>query len=155
VVHEAPALLVVGALNLDVDAALDAVGEPDAQARTAALIGALTSGMAGSLPLGRKLIKLTVDAPPDGSGPRRGYRRIRWIEQALGPVRSQLGPYRFERLVSALAVLIGWEAYIVLLDVRDVPADQACGILTDAAVALIDAALAVKDKADEGTAAEG
>jgi hypothetical protein len=40
-----------------------------------------------SLPLGRKLIKLTVDAPPADGGPRRGYRRIAWIERALEPAR--------------------------------------------------------------------
>jgi hypothetical protein len=37
--------------------------------------------MAGSMPLGRRLIKLTVDAPPaEAGGPRRGYRRIGWTE---------------------------------------------------------------------------
>jgi hypothetical protein len=44
-------------------------------------------------------------------------------------------------LVSALAVMIGWEAFIVLLDLRDLSSDQARVIITDAAVALIDAAL--------------
>jgi hypothetical protein len=39
-------------------------------------------------------------------------------------------------------VLIGWEAFIVLLDVRGLTADQACVILTESAVALVDAAVA-------------
>jgi AcrR family transcriptional regulator len=135
----------VGAMNLNVEAAIDAASEPDepdARARIAALVAVVSDGMAESLPLGRKLIKLTVDAPPDDDGPRRGYRRIEWIEQALEPVRPRLGPDRFEQLVSALAVVIGWEAFVVLFDVRGLSADQAREILTGAALTLVDAALA-------------
>lgn len=45
---------------------------------------------------------LTV-APADGgdaTSPRRGYRRVAWIERALEPLRPQLDPPAFERLVS-------------------------------------------------------
>jgi AcrR family transcriptional regulator len=147
----------VGAMNLDVEAAIDEAavgraGQPDARTRTAALIAVLSDGMAGSLPLGRKLIKLTVDVPPSGPGPKRGYRRIDWIEQALEPVRPRLSPDRFEQLVSALAVVIGWEAFIVLFDVRGLTADQAGQVLTGAALTLIDAAL---DQAGPGHAGPG
>jgi AcrR family transcriptional regulator len=131
----------IGAMNVNVEAAMEAIGEADAPARIAALIGVLSDGMTDSLPLGRKLIKLTVDAPPADDGPRRGYRRIAWIERALEPVRPRLAPDRFEQLVSALAVLIGWEAFIVLYDVRGLAADQARMVVTDTALALIDAAL--------------
>jgi AcrR family transcriptional regulator len=130
----------VGAMNIDVKAAIDA-GEPDARARIARLVAVLSDGMADSLPLGRKLIKLTVDASA-GDGPRRGYRRIDWIEQALEPIRPRLRPDRFEQLVSALAVVIGWEAFIVLFDVRGLSADQARETLTGTAITLVDAALA-------------
>jgi hypothetical protein len=91
--------------------------------------------------MGRKLIRLTVDVPPPAAGPKRGYRRIRWIEKAIDPLRPQLSPDRFDQLVSALAIVIGWEAFIVLFDVRGLTADQARVIITDAAVALIDTAL--------------
>ena len=80
----------VGAMNINVEAAIDAAGEPDARTRIAALIAVVSDGMADSLPLGRKLIKLTVDTPPADGGPRRGYRRIAWIEQALEPIRPRL-----------------------------------------------------------------
>ena len=141
----------LGAMNLDVEAAIDEAGEPDARARIATLIALLSDGMAGSLPLGRKLIKLTVDAPPSGPEPRRGYRRIGWIEQALEPVRPRLGPDRFEQLVSALAVVIGWEAFVVLFDVRGLTAGQAREILTGAALTLLDAALAQAAPDQSGT----
>ena len=132
----------IGAMNISVEAAIDASGEPDAHARLAALIAVLSDGMAHSLPLGRKLIKLTVDAPPSDAGPKRGYRRIGWIETALEPVRSRLGPDRFEQLVSALAVVIGWEAFVVLFDVRSLTVDQARETITGAAITLLDGALA-------------
>ena len=138
----------LGAMNVSIEAAIDSSVEPDARARIAALVAALSDGMAGSLPLGRKLIKLTVDAPPSDAGPKRGYRRIGWIEAALEPVRPRLGPDRFERLVSALAVVIGWEAFVVLFDVRGLSVDQAREIITGAATTLVDAALA---QAGDGT----
>jgi AcrR family transcriptional regulator len=132
----------IGAMNVDVEAAIDASGEPDVRARIATLVAVLSDGMADSLPLGRKLIRLTVDAPSADDGPRRGYRRVDWIERALDPIRQQLSPDRFERLLSALSVVIGWEAFIVLFDVRGLSADQARETLTSAAGTLVDAALA-------------
>jgi AcrR family transcriptional regulator len=132
----------IGAMNVDVEAAIDASGEPDVRARIATLVAVLSDGMADSLPLGRKLIRLTVDAPSAGDDPRRRYRRVAWIERALEPIRPQLSPDRFERLVSALSVVIGWEAFIVLFDVRGLGADQARETLTGAAITLVDAALA-------------
>ena len=140
----------LGAMNVSIEAAIDSSGEPDARARIVALVAALSDGMAGSLPLGRKLIKLTVDAPSPDAGPKRGYRRIGWIEAALEPVRPRLGPDRFEQLVSALAVVIGWEAFVVLFDVRGLSVDQAREIITGAATTLVDAALA---QAGAGTGA--
>ncbi len=131
----------MGAMDMDVDDALDAAGQHDVRARITAMVAVLTRGMAETLPAGRKMIKLTVDAPPDRASAKRGYRRITWIEDAIEPVRPRLSPDRFDQLVSALSVMIGWEAFIVLLDVRDLRADQARAVITEAAITLIDAAL--------------
>jgi AcrR family transcriptional regulator len=141
----------VGAINVDVEAAMAKAGERDARARIAALIEVIGDGMADALPLGRKLIKLTVDTPPADGGPRRGYRRIAWIEQALEPLRPRLGPDQFEQLVSALAVIIGWEAFIVLFDVRGLTTGQAREVTTGAALTLVDAALIRAGAAQAGT----
>jgi AcrR family transcriptional regulator len=144
----------IGAMNVNVEAAMDAAGEQDARARVATLVEVLSDGMADTLPLGRKLIKLTVDTPPAAGRPKRGYRRIAWIEQALEPVRPRLGEDRFERLVSALAVMIGWEAFVVLYDVRGLSTDQACATITGAALTLVDAALIQASTAQAGTERE-
>ncbi len=47
----------------------------------------------------------------------RGARRVRWLAAALAPLKAELPPARFERLVNALSVLAGIEALVVLKDV--------------------------------------
>lgn len=101
-----------------------------------------------ALPLGRRLLRLTVDTAIPNSGtdaPRRGYRRVEWIEAALEPLRDRLTKERFERLVSALAVLIGWEAMIVLRDTRGLGPTTERRVTIWAAHALIDTMLAEPD----------
>src|SRR4051794_31620565 len=95
-----------------VDEAIDAADSgSDPTERVAAMIRALSAMSTETLPLGRSLIRLTVDAAAeeDSEAPRRGYRRIGWIERALEPLRPALDDAGFERLVSALAMVVGWE----------------------------------------------
>jgi AcrR family transcriptional regulator len=128
----------------DVEAAIDAAGSHagDAVDRVEAMIRALRDASAATLPLGRSLIRLTVQAPSDAaSGPKRGYRRVGWIERALEPLRAELDGDLFERLVSALAMVVGWEALIVLQDLRGLDADAQVTTSLWAARALIRSAL--------------
>lgn len=126
----------------DVDAAIDAAAAgDDAAHRVEAMIGALSELTSSSLPLGRSLIRLTVDRPADPDQPTRGYRRIQWIERALQPLRADLDDDLFERLVSVLAMVIGWEALIVLQDLRGLPPAAQADTSTWAARALIRAVL--------------
>ena len=114
----------------------------DAASRVSAMIRTLTALSSQTMPLGRSLIRLTVDAPAGESGqPRRGYRRIDWIERAIEPLRGRLDDAAFERLVSALAMVIGWEALIVLQDLRGLSPGEQADVSTWAAHALIQAAL--------------
>src|SRR4051812_9957779 len=123
--------------HLLADAALEAARglvEPqfeqrgDAAERVEALVRAVQQGFAETEALGRTIIRLTVgagDSSTTGRVPRRGYRRVEWIERALEPLRETLPPERFERLVSALTLLIGWEPMIMLQDIRALTADEA------------------------------
>ena len=114
----------------------------DALDRVSAMIRALADLSSQTMPLGRSLIRLTVDAPAENTGqPKRGYRRIHWIESAIEPLRNDLDAAGFERLVSALAMVIGWEALIVLQDLRGLAPDEQTDVSTWAAHALIQAAL--------------
>jgi AcrR family transcriptional regulator len=140
-------LLLDATLGLLSQTAVDnAIGQADpggdAPDRVSAMIRALADLSSQTMPLGRSLIRLTVDAPADNTGqPKRGYRRISWIESAIEPLRSNLDDARFERLVSALAMVIGWEALIVLQDLRGLAPDEQISVSTWAAHALIQAAL--------------
>jgi AcrR family transcriptional regulator len=126
-----------------VDEAIDAADDGgDPVQRVEAMIRAFASISAEMLPLGRSLIRLTVDAPrDDAASPKRGYRRVGWIERALDPLRERLDPAAFERLVSALAMVVGWEAEIVLQDLRGLGPDEELAVTLWAARALIRAAL--------------
>ena len=89
---------------------------------------------------GRTLLRLTLDAgrgdrPADQ--PVRGYRRVEWIERALEPLRETLSDEQFERLVSALCLVVGWEAQIVLRDVRGLNPEVEERVLTWAARTLV------------------
>jgi AcrR family transcriptional regulator len=129
----------LGTLNVDVDSALAAEGSTDPRKRVRTLVVELFASMERSLPLGRKLIKLTIDAPPPGEGePRRGHRRIGWIEWAVEPCRGRLTRKDYDDLVSSLALVIGWEAFIVLLDVRGLSPRAAKALTLRAAEAILD-----------------
>lgn len=129
----------LGTLNVDVDAALEAQKSDDPHERLDTLITELFTAMEASLPLGRKLIKLTVDAPtPEEGSSRRGHRRVAWIEWAVEPCRGQVSRRTYADLVSALALVIGWEAFIALLDVRGLTPKQAEAVTVRAAHAILD-----------------
>jgi AcrR family transcriptional regulator len=94
--------------------------EEDEEKRVERLVRALHHVTPDLERLGRALVRLTVDAaapPPPGGLPRRGYRRIEWIESALAPWRRRLGEAAWRQLVCALAMVVGWEAMIAQRDV--------------------------------------
>lgn len=134
----------------EVDDVLDGEGAPsDPRDRIEALVRSLWGTAERTLPLGRQIIRLTVGSeqrPPEDDAadepkPRRGYRRVEWIEKALAPARDELEPDVFDRLVSALAVLIGWEAMTVMEDIRGVGPDLQDEVVVWAARVLVEAAL--------------
>ena len=144
----------VGALSAtEMDAAMTAAATADDPAAGVdALVRTSTRLAPVTLPIGRKIIRLTVDAGQDardgqggrdtrlgGGAPKRGFRRVAWVEQAVAPLRGELSDEQFERLVSALCLVVGWEAHIILEDVRDLPPQDEERVLRWAARALVDA----------------
>jgi hypothetical protein len=101
--------------------------------------------------LGRALIRLTVEGDePQSGGPRRGYRRVQWIEKALAPAREKLTAKEFERVVSALCVLVGWEPMIALKDTRGLDESEADEVLAFAVRAVVEKALREADRRRRG-----
>jgi AcrR family transcriptional regulator len=135
----------VGALTqASVDAAIhDAEAADDVGARVERLVRALHHVTPETERLGRSLIRLTVegDGQSQAESPRRGYRRVEWIESALAPWRERLGAMRWRRLVHALAMVVGWEALIVQRDVCGLSAAEGEALSVWTARALLDQTL--------------
>ena len=144
--------------QLLIDATAGALNEPpvaaslsdpaladDAAGRVDALIRTLLEYSPQSLPLGRRMIRLTVDPPLNGTpepiGPRRSQRRIEWLEEACEPLRDTLSEPSFERLISALTIVVGWEAQIALRDVRGLDPQAEQEAMTWAARILVEGAI--------------
>jgi len=85
----------------------------------------------------RTMIQQTVMEKSRIGAPRRGTRRIDWIEAAIAPLRSQLSKARYGRLVSALAVCTGMEAILVLRDIRGLTSAQTIQVTEWMAQALL------------------
>jgi AcrR family transcriptional regulator len=128
-----------------VEGALQREPSTDVERRVEAMVRALSGVTPEVERLGRTLIRLTVESPsgPLAAGmPRRGYRRIEWIETALEPLRREVGNATFQRLVNALAMVVGWEALIVQRDVCGLSATEGEELSLWAAKAFIAAARA-------------
>ncbi len=134
----------VGALSAaPVDRALDSAETGDADGRVERLVRALTSASPEVERLGRALIRLTVESPSERGSeglPRRGYRRIEWIESAVSPLKSKLKKATMRRLVCALAMIAGFEALIVQRDVCGLSPKEGEELSVWAARALLSAA---------------
>lgn len=134
----------VGALTESpVDRAFDdAAGDENPDARVDRLVRAMHHFTPEMERLGRSLVRLTVDADGgDRELPRRGFRRIEWIESAVAPWRSRLPRAEWRRLVCGLAMVVGWEALITQRDVCGLSAAEGEELSAWAARALVHEAL--------------
>jgi AcrR family transcriptional regulator len=112
------------------------------EARVERLARLIQRGAAETEQQGRTLLRLTVQGANDGE-PRapRGHRRVEWVEGILAPLRSRVDKRRFERLVSALVMVLGWEALIIQRDMRGLDPREGEELSAWAARALVKATL--------------
>jgi AcrR family transcriptional regulator len=106
-------------MRSDVERDIDG-GSPDdgVATRVDRLVNALHDLTVNNERLLRRMIRFTIDRGQIEPGvPPRPSRRLEYVEQALEPLRDQLAPDDYERLVHAMAVVIGIEARIVLRDI--------------------------------------
>ena len=85
----------------------------------------------------RTMIYQTVLERAPAGQPRRGTRRIDWIESAVGPLRDRINAKAYARLVSGLALCGGIEALLVLRDIRGLSGTDAIDVSRWAARALL------------------
>lgn len=131
-----------------IEGAIDLAEAGDAEGRLDAVaLATMRSGVENEVSL-RTMVRLTIEQRLDQrrrgepeNAPLRGRRRIDWIEEALAPVRQQLGDAHYQRLVSALAMCIGFEALLVLRDIRGLDPAEAEQVSSWAARVLLRASL--------------
>jgi AcrR family transcriptional regulator len=71
----------------------------------------------------------------------RSGRRNEWISVALAPLRDRLSDADFQRLVAALCLTMGSEAFMVLRDVYQLETEKAVEVAHWAAEAILTAAM--------------
>jgi len=142
----------LGALSQNtIDPVIAESDSKDPVERVEQLSRAMNRHSGETMHLGRALIRLTVEGDePQSGGPRRGYRRVQWIEKALAPAREKLTAKEFERVVSALCVLVGWEPMIALKDTRGLDESEVDEVLAFAVRAVVEKALREADRRRRG-----
>ena len=137
--------LLVGAHpEVDVRSLLDADAPLEPEARLDAVVNRTAELMFSAEATYRTMLRLSLEADPAARGDlalRKGLR-LRWIEDALEPVRDQLPSDDFRRLVHAIAVAIWIEAIIVLVDLAGLSRPEAVEVVRWSARALLRSALA-------------
>ena len=74
--------------------------------------------------------------------PLRQGRGIKWIEEALSPLRSEMSEAEIHRLTLAIRAATGIEALVWLTDVAGLSSDDAIDLMRWSAQALLKSALA-------------
>jgi AcrR family transcriptional regulator len=116
----------------------------DVAARLDLVVAAFTRMIVDTEAQQRTMLRLSLEAePPERSDlPLRQGRAIKWIEEALGPLRPQLSVSRVRRLAIAIRSATGIEALVWLTDIAGLSRDDATDLMRWSARALLDAAVA-------------
>lgn len=116
--------------------------ETDPVARVDAVVTGSDASMSAHEGEYRAMLRLSLEQRPGSEDfPRRQMQRLRWLEDALGGARPQLGAAAFSRLVAALSLCVGIEAQVVLRDICMLKPAAAREVKRWAARALLRAAL--------------
>lgn len=126
-----------------VEREIDAGSAQDSVAvRVERLVKALHDLTLNNEQLLRQMIRFTIDRGEVEPGvPSRPSRRLDYVDKALGGLRDQLPAGHYERLVHAMAVVVGIEARIVLQDICGLDDAEILATEQWAAQALLAAAL--------------
>lgn len=104
----------------------------------------------------RTMLKLSLnnEGTDDELLPHRRGARKEVLDSAIGVLRTQLGPKRYEKLIGALSLFIGIESAVVLRDVCFLSTEKAREIKIWGALAILKAALAEMDQASGSKSAK-
>jgi AcrR family transcriptional regulator len=138
------ALLVATYPEIDAPSLLGEAAPSDPVARLETVIEDFTRQIVEHEPELRAHLRLSLDPKPpqpDALPLRRG-RAIRWIEDALAPLRDCMPERDLRRLVLAIRATTGIEALVWLTDIAKVSRDEAVDIMRSSARTLVRSAIA-------------
>ncbi|HEX9415171.1 MAG TPA: TetR family transcriptional regulator [Gaiellaceae bacterium] len=147
------ALLVAAYPELDTDSLLDGDAPADPEARLDVVVRKLGDMIVDGEPAYRAMLRMSLEAEPrrEELVLRRG-RAIRWIEDALAPLRVELTTEELHRLTLAIRSAVGIEALVWLTDIGGLSRDAARKVMRWSARALLRSALADRAPACNGSA---
>jgi len=98
----------------------------------------------------RTMLRLSLEASDAERAqlPLRQGRAIKWIEEALSPLRPAMSESEVHRLAIAIRSTIGIEALVWLTDVAALTRDDATSLMRSSAHAILDAARAQSSGAE-------
>jgi AcrR family transcriptional regulator len=112
------------AMEAAITAAPAGLAEADLDKRLDTLVRSMQTTASEHEHLLRTMVHLTVlEKPQPGTRPR-GSRRVDWIELAVGSLKPRLDRAAYSRLVTALSLIVGIEALIVMRDLRGLGTSQ-------------------------------
>ena len=83
---------------------------------------------------------------PQEALPLRQGRVIRWLEDAVTPLRDRMSKRDIHRLVLAIRATFGIEAFVWLVDIAGLSRAEACDLMRSSARTLLQAALTESTK---------
>jgi AcrR family transcriptional regulator len=115
----------------------------DAATRLDLVIDAFTRSIVETEPQQRTMLRLSLEADPAERAqlPLRQGRAITWIEEALEPLRRQMGDADLHRLTLSIRSATGIEALVWLTDVAGLSRDEAAELMRGSARALLRSAV--------------
>jgi AcrR family transcriptional regulator len=128
--------------EVETSSLLDGDETDDPVARLETAIGRLTDRVIEHEPELRAQLRLSLEPGDHGPLPFRQGRGIRWIEDALAPLRGRVPAAEIRRLVLAIRAGTGIEALVWLTDIAGLSRDEALGIMRWSARAQLESVLA-------------
>jgi AcrR family transcriptional regulator len=138
------ALLVAAFPEIDATSLLPPHASDDLTERFNTVVEAITTIVSENEPQQRTMLRLSLEADAEERSVlilRQG-RAIRWLEDALSPLRGQLPAAELRRLVLAVRATIGIESYVWLRDVAGLTREQAVATMHWSANALLQQTMA-------------
>jgi AcrR family transcriptional regulator len=147
------ALLIASYPELDATSLLDANAPGDPVARLEIVVERITGQVLAHEPELRAMLRLSLETPPPDRDalPLRQGRAIRWIEDALAPLRERMPASELHRLALAIRATIGIEALVWLTDIGGVSREEAADLMRSSARTLLRAALGEAGIGDRST----